>query len=349
MAQAIAGGSDRNGQLKNIDQAFHDFMTRYNKKYKTDEQYQVAKAAFAGNMREIEELRANDDITHEVGLNEYADLPPEVFDTEFQCAGDPQSKRNLRSVNATYLQDLIMDPPPSIDWEAAGALAPVRDSKNCGACYAIVASIVMESRFKIHTGITEVVPFSVQQIVDCSRSFGNKGCDGGSAGRSYLYAEKYGIVRDRSYPYMGKAGKCKKITKDTKEQCLKPADIISTPTIPAANEALVMQALTTGPVPAKVYAQAPSFKHYAGGIITVKSCGVAPASHTVTIVGYNTSSNGVRYWKILNGWGKNWGLKGFAYIERTGNEPGPCNFLSEDEFFPTFGPTINSSSCAASR
>mmetsp|Transcript_7686 Transcript_7686/g.7595 ORF Transcript_7686/g.7595 Transcript_7686/m.7595 type:complete len:90 (+) Transcript_7686:220-489(+) len=80
-----------------------------------------------------------------------------------------------------------------------------------------------------------------------------------------------------------------------------------------------------------------------------KSCGVAPVSHTVTIVGYNTSSKGVRYWKILNSWGKNWGVRGFAYIERTGNEPGPCNILSVEEHFPTFGHTIDSSPCAGSR
>ncbi|EER05594.1 conserved hypothetical protein [Perkinsus marinus ATCC 50983] len=284
MAQAIAGGSDRNGQLKNIDQAFHDFMTRYNKKYETDEQYQVAKAAFAENMREIEELRAND------------------------------------------LQDPIMDPPPSIDWEAAGALAPVRKA-GCGDCYAIGAATVMESRFMIQTEITKVVPFSVQQIVDCSGSYGNDGCDGGYSKNSYQYAKYEGIVRERIYPYMGKTGKCKKITTDTKEQCLKPDDIEKIVSLPAAREDLMMHAVATGPVAVELYGRAPSFKHYTGGIITTKSCGVAPVSHMVTIVGYNTSSKGVRYWKILNNWGKSWGLGGFAYIERTGNEPGPDALL----------------------
>ncbi|EER14373.1 cathepsin L, putative [Perkinsus marinus ATCC 50983] len=321
MAQAIAGGSDRYGQLKNIDQAFHDFMTRYNKKYETDEQYQIAKAAFAGNMREIEELRANDDITHEVGLNEHADLPPEVFDRVFQCAGDPQSRGNLRSANATDSQDLIMDLPPSIDWEAAGALAPVRNQKACGSCYAMGAIAVMESRFKIQTGITKVVPFSVQQIVDSAA------IEAHPSG-SYLYAEHDGIVRERSYPYKAKVGNCKKsITTDPKKQCLRPYDIHSFSVVPEADEALMMQAVATGPVAVRLYGRAPSFRHYTGGIITTKSCGVAPVSHTVTIVGYNTSSKGVRYWKILNSWGKNWGVRGFAYIERTGNEPGPNALL----------------------
>ncbi|EER01125.1 Viral cathepsin, putative, partial [Perkinsus marinus ATCC 50983] len=161
MAQTIARGSGREYQLENIDQAFQSFMREYNKKYETDEQYQVAKAAFAESMREIEELRANGDITHEVGLNEYADVPSGVFDKAFQCATDPQFEENLRSVTATYPQDEIEAPPPSVDWEAAGALAPVREQSTrlnrCGSCYAIAAIVALESRFKIQTGIAKVI------------------------------------------------------------------------------------------------------------------------------------------------------------------------------------------------
>ncbi|EER14381.1 thiolproteinase SmTP1, putative [Perkinsus marinus ATCC 50983] len=325
MAQTIARGSGRDDQLENIDQAFQNFTKEYNKKYETDEQYQVAKAAFAESMREIEELRANGDITHEVGLNEYADVPSGVFDKAFQCATDPQFRENLRSV--TYPQDEIEAPPPSVDWEAAGALAPVRDQSTrlnkCGACYAIGATVVLESRFKIQTGIAKVVPFSVQQIVDCSRAYKNEGCDGGTAKWSYLYTKDSGIVRARSYPYKAKVGACKNsITRDPNLKCLKYGDIDRIVNVPAANEALMMQAVATGPVAVNLYASAPPFKHYKGGIITAKTCGVSTPVHTVTIVGYNTSSDGIRYWKILNSWGKSWGMKGFAYIERTGNEPG---------------------------
>ncbi|EER10547.1 Ervatamin-C, putative [Perkinsus marinus ATCC 50983] len=265
MAQAIAGGSDRYGQLENIDQAFHDFMTRYNKKYETDEQYQVAKAAFARNVREIEELRANDS------------------------------------------QDLIMDLPPSIDWEAAGALAPVRNQKACGACYAINAAIVMESRFKIQTKITKVVPFSVQQIVDCSGPNEN----------------------NLSYPYKAKAGRCKtSITNDPKEQCLKSGDIASIPIVPAANEALMMQAVATGPVTVRLWEHAR---------LEAKNVFVQLRSQELWSRSRKSYGNyrGLqhflegefgefkisKYWKILNTWGESWGLRGFAYIERTGNEP----------------------------
>ncbi|EER06957.1 cathepsin L, putative [Perkinsus marinus ATCC 50983] len=368
MAQTIARGSGREYQLENIDQAFQNFMREYNKKYETDEQYQVAKAAFAESMREIEELRANGwrrklmsphvyypgDITHEVGLNEYADLPSEVFDKAFQCATDPQFKENLRSVTATYPQDKIAAPPPSVDWEAAGALAPVRDQSTrlnkCGACYAIGATVVLESRFKIQTGIAQVVPFSVQQIVDCSRAYKNEGCDGGTAKWSYLYTKDSGIVRARSYPYKAKVGACKNsVARDPNLKCLKYGVIDRIVNVPAANEALMMQAVATGPVAVSLCAFAPPFKHYKGGIITAKTCGVSTPTHTVTIVGYNTSSDGIRYWKILNSWGKSWGMKGFAYIERTGNEPGPCNILSLDEVYPTFSSMVKSSPCAGTR
>ncbi|EER17292.1 thiolproteinase SmTP1, putative, partial [Perkinsus marinus ATCC 50983] len=326
MAQTIARGSGREYQLENIDQAFQSFMREYNKKYETDEQYQVAKAAFAESMREIEELRANGDITHEVGLNEYADVPSGVFDKAFQCATDPQFEENLRSVTATYPQDEIEAPPPSVDWEAAGALAPVREQSTrlnrCGSCYAIAAIVALESRFKIQTGIAKVVPFSVQQIVDCSRAYGNNGCKGGNPKSSYVYTKYNGIVRARSYPYKAKVGACKNsVTTDPNLKCLKHRDFDEFINVPAANEALMMQAVATGPVAVSLYSLAPPFKHYKGGIITAKTCGVSTPNHAVTIVGYNTSSDGIPYWKILNSWGKSWGMKGFAYIERTGNQP----------------------------
>ena len=44
-------------------------------------------------------------------------------------------------------------------------------------------------------------------------------------------------------------------------------------------------------------------------------------SHSVLLVGWG-EENGVKYWKILNSWGKTWGENGFGKIRRGNNEIG---------------------------
>ncbi|KAF4724826.1 hypothetical protein FOZ62_001880, partial [Perkinsus olseni] len=337
-------GADR------INTALEPF--RYKKKYDSDEQYQVAKNAFAQSMKIVAELRANGDITHEVDVNEHSDLPREVFNQILHCVPDPKPSPSLRASNFTDTDDTpIKAPPASVDWEAAGALAPVRDQStflnSCGSCYAIGAAVVMESHFKIQTGIAKVVPFSVQQIVDCSQAYNNHGCNGGTPDKAYAYCGVQGIVKASSYPYKAKLGTCKtSVTTDPRKQCLKRGDITHVVTVPAADETAMLRNVAKGPVAVSIYAGAPPFEYYKSGIITAKTCGVSNVDHTVIIVGYNTSSTGVPYWKIMNTWGKSWGMKGFAYVERTGNQPGPCNILVDANKYPIYGNTVKSSVCA---
>ncbi|EER11906.1 cathepsin L, putative, partial [Perkinsus marinus ATCC 50983] len=131
-----------------------------------------------------------------------------------------------------------------------------------------------------------------------------------------------GIVKDASYPYEAKFGSCKtSITTDAKQQCLKPRQFHQAVTIPAADEAAMIRNVAKGPVAAKIYASDPAFIHYQEGIITAKDCKALDPNHNVIIVGYGTSSKGTPYWKIMNTWGESWGVKGFGFIERTGNQP----------------------------
>ncbi|KAF4735427.1 hypothetical protein FOZ62_028256, partial [Perkinsus olseni] len=325
MAQGVVVEPNTTNQTQQpgeIEQAFQEFIREYGKRYTTSKQYHMAKDAFAENLRTIASLRASGDVTHEVGLNEYADVPRDVFNKAVRCVRDPEPRR---LANSTFTRRVTATPPPSVDWEAAGALAPVRKQRTllnkCGSCYAMATAVVLESRFKLATGINKVVPFSVQQIVDCSQNFGNDGCDGGEVEDSISYTDANGIVKASSYPYKAKAGTCKtSITSNPTKQCVRPNQFLST-LVPPKDEAAMISEVAKGPVAVVLYAGAPAFKFYKSGIITGKTCGVSSGNHFVTIVGYGTSPAGTPYWKIMNSWGKSWGLKGFAYIERTGNQP----------------------------
>ncbi|KAF4650722.1 hypothetical protein FOL47_000900, partial [Perkinsus chesapeaki] len=292
-------------QCEELD--FQSFMKKYNKAYKSLQEYQVAKEAFLQSVKEIEEIRASSAVEHEVGINEHSDIPQEQFDNVMTCTSQTVNRRPEFSTkeihNASYMADL----PPAVDWQAAGALAPVRDQytlfRYCACCYAMATTAVIESRFKIQSGIPKVIPFSVQQIIDCSTPYGNNGCSGGYSSQVYDYVRKSGMVKASSYPFVAKEGTCKtSLVSNPQRQCLKISialaqitDITKLEYTIPGSETSMMEAV----------AQA-------------KSCGEGDLDHLVTIVGYGTSITGMPYWKIMNSWGKSWGMKGFAYIERTG-------------------------------
>ena len=52
--------------------------------------------------------------------------------------------------------------------------------------------------------------FSEQQLVDCSNTYGNKGCHGGELDLTYQYVKDKGLNLESSYPYIGKEQNCKK-------------------------------------------------------------------------------------------------------------------------------------------
>ena len=74
-----------------------------------------------------------------------------------------------------------------------------RDQGSCKAGYAFATAASIESVRAIQEGILKEV--SPQQLIDCSDSYGNLGCDGGSAVGSLNYYIKTGVASEVNYSY----------------------------------------------------------------------------------------------------------------------------------------------------
>ena len=55
----------------------------------------------------------------------------------------------------------------------------------------------------------KLMSFSEQQLVDCSTSYGNHGCNGGMPYNSFKYLESHYEVEEHQYSYNAKDGTCR--------------------------------------------------------------------------------------------------------------------------------------------
>ena len=74
---------------------------------------------------------------------------------------------------------------------------------------------------------------------------------------------------------------------------------------------------------------------YNGGVFNLKNCS-SDINHAIAIVGYGIHTDGRKYWKIRNSWGKDWGMKGHILLLRhEGKKKGLCG-ITEYNLYPKY-------------
>ena len=104
--------------------------------------------------------------------------------------------------------------PSSVNWVTAGRVNPIKNQGKCGSDWAFSANAAVESAHAIFNGY--LPDLSEQQLVSCSHSFGNQGCDGGWYYYAWDYAINNPITSKTTYPYtsgdVGDTDICKYVT-----------------------------------------------------------------------------------------------------------------------------------------
>ena len=127
----------------------------------------------------------------------------------------------------------------SVDWRKKGIFSPIRNQGTCGSCYGEAAAELTASVLRLSG--KHVDQLSLQQIVDCSRSYGNSGCSGGSILFSMKYIMDNGLVTEANYPYIGKTGECN-ISGSTRYQ------VHNSTTLVGVSESVIQRYVSQSPV-----------------------------------------------------------------------------------------------------
>ena len=155
-------------------------------------------------------------------------------------------------------------------------------------------------------------------MIDCSSSYGNHGCHGGSMDAAFQYIIDNGICNESSYPYEGlESGNC--------NQCDEVVRINYYQNIESNNEKVLKRAVAQQPVSVAIQANQFSFQHYSSGVFSDLTCGT-DLDHGVLIVGYGYDLlSDMEYWLVKNSWGDKWGENGYIRIQKNiNNSSGLC-------------------------
>jgi C1A family cysteine protease len=138
--------------------------------------------------------------------------------------------------------------------------------------------------------------FSEQDLVDCSKSYGNNGCNGGWTDYAYKYIRDKGIATQTDYPYQARDQACN-------DKVTRAQNISSFVDVPGCSE--LMTAVKSQPV--SVGVDASNWSPYQSGVFD--NC-ESSINHGVLLVGVANNS----YWIVKNSWGTSWGENGFIRL-----------------------------------
>ncbi len=288
---------------------FQQFVTKYEKKYDSIEEYMARYQVFCQSLRQPFKLGRS----FKTGITKFSDMTRQEF------------RKTYLNLNFNALAGMNFKPayfvangaaPEELNFIEKGYLQGVKDQGSCGSCFAFSAIANIEGLYFTKFGKNK--EFSEQMIVDCDTE--DSGCNGGLMELTFEWLKgNGGIMSMADYPYKGRKQKCKsdksKYDPDVKvtgwEKLGDPQETWS----PVDEDEIKEYLFAKGPL--AIALNADPLQYYSSGIIDLDSseCDPDGMNHAVTLVGYGTEKN-TPYWLVRNSWGKSWGEKGYFRMYR---------------------------------
>ncbi|XP_008069913.1 cathepsin L1-like [Carlito syrichta] len=298
---------------QNLDTEWYQWKATHRRLYGMNEEG-WRRAVWEKNMKMIElhnqQQYSNGKHGFTMAMNAFGDMTNEEFRQMMNGFKNQKHKKGK-----VFREPLFLEVPKSVDWREKGYVTPVKNQGQCGSCWAFSATGALEGQMFRKTG--KLVSLSEQNLVDCSRSQGNEGCEGGLMDNAFRYVqENAGLDSEESYPYLGRDGHCN----------YKPEYSVANDSgfvdIPVREKALMKAVATVGPISVAIDAGHVSFQFYREGIYYEPDCSSQALDHGVLVVGFgcerNDSSNNP-YWLVKNSWGPGWGSNGYVKMAKDRN------------------------------
>jgi len=191
-ALAFAGVASA-AQMDHLDYKFMKFLSAYNKRYATVEEFEFRRDLFKAAEQEILEHNASG-ATSTMGHNQFSDWTADEFQTILGFRALAPLGEGRKGVEFEPTNE------SEVDWVAKGAVTEVKNQGSCGSCWSFSTTGSMEGAHFLATG--ELISLSEQQLVDCSHN-GNLGCMGGMMDRAFKWTESNPLETEQDYPYQG--------------------------------------------------------------------------------------------------------------------------------------------------
>jgi len=271
---------------------FTRFVSQYNKEYNTN-QFFAKYNTFKANLNTVIAHNAKG-LSYTMAMNEFGDLTFEEF----------SSKLGLKAVKRDFARSLntanLSSNGETKDWREDGAVNGVKNQGQCGSCWAFSAVAAIEGANAIQNG--KLYDLSESQLVDCSASYGNHGCNGGLMDNAFEYViANGGLCASKDYPYKPTDGACKA------SSCESAAMISGYKNVKANDEKDLVAAIANTVVSVAVEANS-NFQFYSSGVFS-GPCGKS-LNHGIAAVGYDLSGSAPHY-IVRNSWGASWGEGGY--------------------------------------